>query len=99
LNNLGIFVFSPFFLSVHLNNKQGSMSNNRISRFVVWICSKFTRSEIEFIIKELSSILKGGDPAIKPKDDIKEKQPNYRAFFVDPTAPLTEPPTKKKNRL
>ena len=66
----------------------------KTTRFVIWICSKFTRNDIEFIVLELSDILKNRNPEIKPKDDIKEKQPNYRSFFVDPTPPLVEPRKK-----
>lgn len=71
-------------------------TNNRLSRFVIWVCSKFNRIEIEFIVSELSSILKSRNPEVLPKDDTKEKQPNYRNFFVDPKPPLTQP-VKKKN--
>lgn len=53
----------------------------RISRFIVWICSKFTREEIETIVKGLVEILKNRNPDVKPKDDFKEKHPNYRVFF------------------
>ena len=72
----------------------------RLSRFVIWICSKFNREQIEFIVKELSDILKNNsDPQIKPKDSFKEKHPNYRDFYVDPKPPLTKkPPSKKKRR-
>ena len=45
------------------------MSLNKMSRFVLWICSKFTRKEIEFIIKGLSDIIANRNPEIKPKDD------------------------------
>lgn len=64
----------------------------RITRFVIWICSKFTRAEIEKIIQELSDILKNRNPDVKPRDDFKEKHPNYRNFSVDPEPPLTTPP-------
>jgi hypothetical protein len=71
----------------------------RLSRFVLWVCSKFTKEQIEFIVKELTSILKSRDPAVKPKDDFREKHPNYRKFFVDATPPLTQSPlAKKKSR-
>jgi len=65
----------------------------KISRFAVWICSKFTKSEIEFLVKELSDILKNKNPEVKPKDDFKEKYPNYRKFYSDPKPP--ELPKKK----
>jgi len=68
---------------------------NRITRFVIWICSKFNRVEIEQIINGLQVVLADRDPEIKPKDDFKEKHPNYRDFYVDPLAPLTEHPPQK----
>ena len=64
----------------------------KVERFVIWICSKFTRSEIEQIIQGLSDILANRNPDVKPKDDFKEKHPNYRKFFVDPLPPLTTHP-------
>ena len=69
----------------------------KVQRFVIWICSKFTRSEIEEIIQGLSDVLANRNPDVKPRDDFKEKHPNYRNFFVDPLPPLTSPlkPTPK----
>lgn len=61
---------------------------NKISRFVIWICSKFTRDQIQLIIQELSDILNNRNPDVKPKDDFKEKHPNYQNFFVDPNPPI-----------
>lgn len=72
------------------------MHKNKIIRFVVWICSKFTRIEIEQIISELLKILSDKNPIIKPKDGFKEEHPNYRNFYVDPNPPLTSKPNKKK---
>jgi hypothetical protein len=71
-------------------------SSSRIARFIIWICSKFTRIEIEQIVTGLSDVLQNRDPEVKPKDDFKEKHPNYRQFAVDPLPPLTEPPLQKK---
>ena len=67
----------------------------KITRFVIWICSKFTRAEIEQIIAGLSDVLSNHNPEVKPKDDFKEKHPNYRVFSVDPLPPLTEPSAKQ----
>jgi hypothetical protein len=67
---------------------------DRVSRFVIWICSKFNREQIERIIKDLQEILTNRNPEVKPKDDFKEKHPNYRSFFVDPNPPLKEPVKK-----
>jgi hypothetical protein len=76
------------------------MSNlSKISRFVIWICSKFTKSEIEQIVIGLSDVLADRNPEVKPKDDFKEKHPNYGSFIVDPKPPLTEPPEFKKKSL
>ena len=69
---------------------------NRISRFVIWICSKFTRDEIERIRNELGEILANRNPEVKPKDDFKEKHPNYRDFSVDPNPPLKNLGKKKQ---
>ena len=74
------------------------MSTSRIARFVIWICSKFTKTEIELIVVGLSDVLSNRNPEVKPKDDFKEKHPNYRNFTVDPLPPLTEPPVSKKKR-
>ena len=63
----------------------------KIARFVIWICSKFTKDEIQQIIAGLLEVLEDRNPEVKPKDDFKEKHPHYRNFSVDPLAPLTEP--------
>ena len=70
---------------------------SKIARFVIWICSKFTKNEIQQIIAGLLDVLEDRNPEVKPKDDFKEKHPNYRNFSVDPLAPLTdEPPQPEK---
>jgi hypothetical protein len=74
------------------------MSTSRIARFIIWICSKFNKAEIELIVVGLSDVLSDRNPEVKPKDDFKEKHPNYRNFTVDPLPPLTEPPAGKKKR-
>jgi len=60
----------------------------KIERFVIWICSKFTRSEIEEIIKGLQDVLANRNPEVKPRDDFKEKYPNWRNFYVSPEVPI-----------
>jgi hypothetical protein len=64
----------------------------KITRFVIWICSKFTLREIEQIIQDLIEVLANSNPEVKPKDDFKDKHLNYRNFFVDPEPPLKVPP-------
>jgi rubredoxin len=70
----------------------------KVARFVIWICSKFTRKEIEFIINGLVDVLNNRNPEVKPKDDFKQKHPQYRSFSIDPQPPLTENPTAKPQR-
>ena len=69
---------------------------SKTARIIIWLCSKFTKTEIEQIVVGLSDVLADRDPEVKPKDDFKEKHPNYRSFVVDPSPPLTEPPEFKK---
>jgi hypothetical protein len=45
---------------------------DRISRFVIWICSKFNREQIERIVLELQEVLANRNPEVKPKDDFKK---------------------------
>ena len=68
----------------------------KIARFVIWICSKFTRTEIEHIVSGLTEILQNKNPLVKPKDHFKETHPNYRIFAVDPLAPLNVPAQPKR---
>jgi putative transposase len=72
------------------------MGLSNISRFVVWICRKFSREEIEKIVIELSSILKNPNADLKTKDQFKEEFPHFRDFRPDPLEPLTQPPGVKK---
>jgi hypothetical protein len=54
----------------------------KIARFVIWICSKFTRKEIKLIINGLIDVLHNHNPEIKPKDDFKQKHPQYRSSSI-----------------
>ena len=67
----------------------------KIARFIIWICSKFTKAEIEQIIAGLFDVLQDRNPEVKPKDDFKDKHPNYRNFVVPPLPPLTELPKEE----
>ena len=71
---------------------------SRIPRFVIWICSKFNRLEIEQIIQGLLDVLRNRNPEVKPRDDFKDKHPNYRKFYVDPLPPLLKPKTDVKKK-
>jgi len=71
---------------------------SKITKFVVWICSRFSRQQVEVIVAELSAILKNANSRFGPRDEFKEEHPNNRNFDPDPPEPLTEPPTKKKRQ-
>ena len=69
-----------------------------ISRFVIWVCRKFNRDQIEKIVEELSSILKNPDSSIQPREDVDENYPNYRDFRPDTDAPLTDAEVQGKKK-
>ncbi len=74
---------------------------HQFSRFVVWICRKFNREEIEKIVSELSLILKNPSSKVKPMGEGNDDQlPNYRDFRPDSMVPLNESqlPSKKKRK-
>ncbi len=69
-----------------------------ISRFVIWICRKFNRDQVEKIVEELSAILKNPGSSIQPREDSDENYPNYRDFHPDTDAPLTESQLQGKKK-
>lgn len=71
----------------------------KVQRFVIWVCKHFTREQIVNIVDELIIVLADKNPALKPKDDFKEKHPNYRNFSVDPLAPLDAADVVKPKKL
>jgi hypothetical protein len=60
----------------------------KVHRFVIWICKHFNREQILNIVDELIQVLNDKNPDLKPRDDFKDKHPNYRKFSADPLAPL-----------
>lgn len=48
---------------------------DRISRFVIWICSKFDREQIVRIVAELNDVLQNRNSEVLPKDDFKKTIP------------------------
>ena len=65
----------------------------KIPRLVVWLCRKLTRQDLQELVHELEEILAGRQPEPQPRDDFRQQHPHYRDFYVDPLAPLTQPPT------
>lgn len=77
---------------------RGVLKMSRIPRFIIWICKKFDREQIEKIIQGLIDALKDPNSEINSKDRFKEEHPNYRDFYVDTKEPLQEQPNSKKKR-
>lgn len=68
----------------------------KIERMAIWLCNKFTRAELETITAYLLDVLANRNPEVKPRDDFKEKHPNYRNFSVDPNPPLVKQEIQKE---
>jgi len=64
----------------------------RIESFAAWICRKFLRAEIEWIVVVLTAVLAGRRRDIPIRDEFRKKHPHYRRFVVDPNPPQTAPP-------
>jgi len=47
--------------------RKGNKLNEKTACFVIWICRKFTREEIEQIIQGLVEILANRNPEVKPE--------------------------------
>lgn len=61
---------------------------NKIERSIVWLCKHFNREQILHLIDELIKVLENKNPELQPRDEFKEKHPNYRDFSADSLAPL-----------
>ncbi len=68
-------------------------ARGKITRLVLGLCKKFTRQELQDLVDQRPEILAGREPAIQPRDDFRQQHPHYGDFYVDPLAPLTQPPT------
>ena len=64
---------------------------DRISRFVIWICSKFDREQIVRIVAELNDVLQNRHPEILPKDDFKK---NIQTTATTSSIPLRHSPPR-----
>jgi putative transposase len=69
----------------------------KITRFVIWICSKFNKEELIDIILSLLEVILDKNPNLKPRDDFKDKHPNYRNFIVDSQSPIIAKPKEALN--
>ena len=69
---------------------------DRISRFVIWICSKFDREQIVRIVAELNDVLQNRNPEVLPKDDFKKNIPTTATTTSIP--PRHSPPFPKPKK-
>jgi hypothetical protein len=65
----------------------------KITRLVLWLCKKLTRQDLEDLVAQLQQVLAGREAELQLGDDFRQQHPHYRDFYVDPRAPLTQPPT------
>jgi hypothetical protein len=70
---------------------------DRISRLVVWICSKFDREQIVRIVTELNEVLQNRNPEILPKDDFKKNIPTTATTSSIPPRHSPPLPNHKNN--
>lgn len=68
---------------------------DRISRFVIWICSKFDREQIVRIVAELNEVLQNRNPEVLPKDDFKKNIPTTATTSSIPPHPSLPRPAPK----
>lgn len=61
---------------------------NKIARFVIWICSKFNRIEIEQIIHGLQEVLADRTQRLNPKTTLKRNTQATVIFMLIPYLPL-----------
>lgn len=71
---------------------------DRISRFVIWICSKFDREQIVRIVAELNDVLQNRHPDVLPKDDFKKNIPTTATTSSIPHRHSPPPPPPKNRR-
>lgn len=71
---------------------------DRISRFVIWICSKFDREQIVRIVAELNDVLQNRHPGVLPKDDFKKNIPTTATTSSIPHRPSPLRPAPKSRR-
>ena len=64
---------------------------DRISRFVIWICSKFDREQIVRIVAELNDVLQNRNPEVLPKDDFKK---NIQTIAITSSIPPRQSPPR-----
>jgi hypothetical protein len=71
---------------------------DRISRFVIWICSKFDREQIVRIVAELNDVLQNRNPEIFSKDDFKKNIPTTATTSSIPPRRSLQHPAPKSRR-
>ena len=60
----------------------------KFKNIIIWLFKRLTREQLLELVDQILKALQDKNSNIKPKDDFKEKHPNYRNFKADPLAPL-----------
>ena len=67
-----------------------------ITRIVNWLCKKLSFDELLIAITILLQVINDERDDIRPRNDFKEKHPNYREYVIDPLPPVTQRPVIEK---
>jgi transposase-like protein len=65
-----------------------------IISFVRWLCRKLNRDQLLTAAAIILEVLNDERDDLRPRDDFKDKHPQYRKFEVDPEPPLLDAPPK-----
>lgn len=65
---------------------------NAITRFVCWLCRKLNRDQLIVAAAIILEVINDERDDIRPRDDFRDKHPQYRKFVVDRETPLQEAP-------
>lgn len=63
-----------------------------ITAFVRWLCRKLDRDQLIVAAALLLEVINDQREDIRPRDDFRDRHPQYRRFTVDPEPPLLEAP-------
>jgi len=75
------------------------LSIKEIENLVKWFCKQLTLDELTLAAGVILAVLNNRRNDIKCKETSEKDFPNYRKFYVDPTPPLTQPPSPISDSL
>ena len=69
-----------------------------IAAFVRWLCRKLDREQLLVAVTLLLEVINDQREDIRPRDDFRNRHPQYRRFTVDREPPLLEAPPQPEPR-